>query len=147
MARMSGVRVLENFVGGRWVPSGALAHVDVHNPARGIVIARTPLSSGADLDAAVAAATKAFPAWSETPPVVRARAMFKFRALLEEHFEELARTVTTEHGKTLDESRGSLRRAIECVEVATGVPSLMMGYGLENVAPGIDCHVVRQPLP
>ena len=72
--------------------------------------------------------------------------MFRFKALLEEHFEELARLVTTEHGKTLDESRGSVRRGIECVEVACGGPSMLMGYGLENVAPGIDCTVMRQPI-
>jgi malonate-semialdehyde dehydrogenase (acetylating)/methylmalonate-semialdehyde dehydrogenase len=137
---------LPNFVGGRWVPAGGDGHVDVHNPARGEVIARTPLSTGADLDAAVQAAARAFPEWSETPPVIRARAMFRFRQLLEDHFEELARIVTTEHGKTLDESRGSVRRGIECVEVACGAPSLLMGYGLENVAPGLDCQVMRQPL-
>ena len=72
--------------------------------------------------------------------------MFTFKALLEDHFEELARLVTTEHGKTLDESRGSVRRGIECVEVACGAPSLLMGYGLENVAAGIDCTVMRQPI-
>jgi malonate-semialdehyde dehydrogenase (acetylating)/methylmalonate-semialdehyde dehydrogenase len=77
---------------------------------------------------------------------VRARSLFRFRQLLEEHFEELAATVTREHGKTLDESRGSVRRGIECVEVACGTPSLMMGYGLENIASGIDCNVIRQPL-
>ena len=143
---MQDVRVLENFVGGRWVPSGATSFVDVHNPARGVVIARTPLSTGSDLNAAVTAATKAFTEWSETPPVVRARAMFKFRQLLDDHFEEIARIVTTEHGKTLDEARGSVRRGIECVEVACGAPSLLMGYGLENVAPGLDCQVMRQPV-
>ena len=72
--------------------------------------------------------------------------MFRFRELLESQFEELAATVTREHGKTLEESRGSVRRGIECVEVACGTPSLMMGYGLENIAAGIDCHVIRQPL-
>ncbi len=72
--------------------------------------------------------------------------MFRFRELLEEHFDEIAATVTREHGKTLDESRGSVRRGIECVEVACGTPSLMMGYGLENIASGIDCQVLRQPL-
>jgi malonate-semialdehyde dehydrogenase (acetylating)/methylmalonate-semialdehyde dehydrogenase len=72
--------------------------------------------------------------------------MFRFRQLLDDHFEELASTVTREHGKTLDESRGSVRRGIECVEVACGTPSLMMGYGLENIASGIDCQVIRQPL-
>ncbi len=137
---------LENFVGGRWVASRASEFLDVHNPATGETIARTPLSTGEDVDAAVAAAKKAFPAWRDTPPMVRARSLFRFRQLLEEHFEELAATVTREHGKTLDESRGSVRRGIECVEVACGTPSLMMGYGLENIASGIDCNVIRQPL-
>ena len=140
------VELLANYVGGRWVAAASAEHVDVHNPARGQVIARTPLSSRADVDAAVHAAARSFPAWAETPPVVRARAMFRLKALMEEHFEELAATVTTEHGKTLAESRGSVRRGIECVEVACGAPSLMMGYGLENIASEIDCHVVRQPL-
>src|SRR4030095_12142293 len=140
------VDVLPNFIGGRWVPSSGTDTLDVHNPARGEGIARTPMSTGADVDAAVVAAVKAFPQWSETPPVVRARAMFSFKQLLEQHFEELARIVTTEHGKTLDESRGSVRRAIECVEVACGAPSLLMGYGLENIASNIDCSVMRQPI-
>ena len=142
----AGVETLRNYIGGRWVESQAREFLDVHNPARGEVIARTPLSTAADVDAAVAAARKAFPAWRDTPAVVRARALFKFRAELEEHFEELARIVTTEHGKTLDESRGSVRRGIECVEVACGTPSLMMGQGLENIASGIDCSVIRQPV-
>ncbi len=137
---------LPNYIGGRWTPSAATAHVEVHNPARGVVIARTPLSTKAELDAAVQAATRAFPGWSETPPVARARTMFKFKQLLEDDFDELARLVTTEHGKTLAESRGSVRRGIECVEVACGAPSMLMGYGLENIASGIDCQVMRQPV-
>jgi malonate-semialdehyde dehydrogenase (acetylating)/methylmalonate-semialdehyde dehydrogenase len=140
------LETLTNFVGGRWVASRAAESLDVHNPATGEVIAKTPLSTGEDLDAAVQAAKKAFPAWRDTPVVVRARAMFRFRQLLEDHFEELAATVTREHGKTLEESRGSVRRGIESVEVACGTPSLMMGYGLENIANGIDCNVIRQPL-
>jgi malonate-semialdehyde dehydrogenase (acetylating)/methylmalonate-semialdehyde dehydrogenase len=140
------VETLSNYIGGRWTASKTTDFFDVHNPARGEVIARTPLSTAADVDAAVTAAAKAFPGWSETPPVTRARAMFKFKQLLDDHFEELARIVTTEHGKTLDESRGSVRRGIECVEVACGAPSLLMGYGLENVASNIDCTVMRQPL-
>ncbi|HYU79777.1 MAG TPA: aldehyde dehydrogenase family protein, partial [Vicinamibacterales bacterium] len=140
------VETLANYVGGQWMPSSATDFVHVHNPARGDVIARTPLSTRSDVDAAVRAAAKAFPGWSETPPVTRARAMFRFKQLLEEHFEEIARIVTTEHGKTLDESRGSVRRGIECVEVACGAPSMLMGYGLENVAHGIDCTVMRQPI-
>ena len=137
---------LDNYVGGRWVPSSATSFLDVHNPARGTVIARTPLSTAADVDAAVKAAAAAYPAWSETPPVVRARAMFRFKALLEDHAEAIARQVTTEHGKTLDEARGSVRRGIECVEVACGAPSLLMGYGLENISSGVDCQVMRQPI-
>jgi malonate-semialdehyde dehydrogenase (acetylating)/methylmalonate-semialdehyde dehydrogenase len=143
---MADTALLSNFIGGRWVGSTAVEHVDVTNPARGIVIARTPLSPATDVDAAVRAAAAAFPEWSETPPVVRARTMFKFKQLLEEQFEDIARLVTTEHGKTLDESRGSVRRAIECVEVACGAPSLMMGHGLENVSAGIDCVAMRQPI-
>jgi malonate-semialdehyde dehydrogenase (acetylating)/methylmalonate-semialdehyde dehydrogenase len=142
----AGAETLRNYIGGRWVPSLATEALDVHNPARGEVIARTPLSTAADLGSAAAAAKKAFPGWRDTPAVKRAQSLFKFRALLEEHFEELARIVTTEHGKTLDESRGSVRRGIECVEVACGSPSLMMGYGLENIASGIDCNVIRQPV-
>ncbi|MGH9365987.1 MAG: CoA-acylating methylmalonate-semialdehyde dehydrogenase, partial [Thermoanaerobaculia bacterium] len=138
--------ILRNFVGGRWVESRSRSYFDVHNPARGEVIAKTPLSTAEDLEAAVAAAKSAFPAWRDTPPVVRARAMFRFKQLLEDHFEELARIVTTENGKTLDESRGSVRRGIECVEVACGAPSLLMGYGLENIATNVDCQVIRQPI-
>src|SRR5215471_21824828 len=145
-SRGAAAEILQNYIGGRWVRSQGTDHVNVHNPARGEVIAKTPLSTRADLDAAVAAATKAFPAWRDTPVVVRARSMFRFAHLLEQHFEEIARTVTTEHGKTIDESRGSVRRGIECVEVACGAPSLMMGYGLEQIATNVDCHVFRQPL-
>src|SRR5919198_4760557 len=142
----SDVQTLDNFIGGRWVKAHATDFFDVHNPAVGEVIGRTPLSTAADVDAAVAAATKAFPAWRETPVNARAQVLYRLKALLEHHFDEMARTVTTEHGKTLDEARGSVRRGIECVEVAGGAPSLMQGSGLEDIAPGIDCHVVRQPL-
>src|SRR6476659_1019169 len=138
--------VLRNFVGGKWIESRSREFLDVYNPARGEVIAKTPLSTGEDLDAAVQAAKKAFPAWRDTPVAVRARAMFRFRQLLEDHFEELAATVTREHGKTLDESRGSVRRGIESVERACGIPTLMMGQALEDVASGIDCEYVRQPM-
>ncbi len=148
-SRWSGSADIErvpNYINGRFVQSTAADALDVRNPARGTLIARTPLSTAADVDAAVTSAAQAFRLWSETPVVARARTMFTFKRLLDEHFEEIARIVTTEHGKTLDEARGSVRRGIECVEVACGGPSLMMGYGLENVAANIDCHVVRQPL-
>jgi malonate-semialdehyde dehydrogenase (acetylating)/methylmalonate-semialdehyde dehydrogenase len=140
------ILTLDNFIGGRWIASRADAFFDVHNPAAGEIIGRTPLSTTADVDAAVEAATRAFPSWRDTPVNSRAQVLYKFKALLEQHFEELARIVTTEHGKTLDEARGSVRRGIECVEVASGAPSLMQGSGLEDIATGIDCHVVRQPL-
>jgi len=137
---------ISNFIGGRWVPSRTAEFQNVHNPATGEVIARAPLSTREDLDRAVASAKRAFPEWRDTPAPVRARSMFRLRALLEEHAEEISQTVTREHGKTLAEARGSVRRGIECVEVACGTPSLMMGYGLENVAAGIDCNVIRQPI-
>ena len=140
------VERVPNFIGGRWVAASGPDSTDVYNPARGEIIARTPASTTADVDAAVRAATAAFRDWSETPPAARARVLFAFRAKLEAHVEELSRLVTTEHGKTLDESRGSVRRGIECVEVACGAPSLLMGYGLENVGPGIVCTVMRQPI-
>src|SRR5437773_11599372 len=146
IAERPDVQTLDNFIGGRWVKTHATDFLEVRNPAIGELIGRTPLSTAVDVDAAVQAAARAFPAWRETPVNARAQVLYKFKALLEQHFDELARTVTTEHGKTLDEARGSVRRAIECVEVACGAPSLMMGSGLEDIAKGIDCHVVRQPL-
>src|SRR5436309_1056765 len=146
VASSSDVQTLDNFIGGRWVKAQAAAFFDVHNPAIGDVIGRTPLSTAADVDAAVRAASQAFPAWRDTPVNARAQVLYKFKALLEANFEDLARTVTTEHGKTLDESRGSVRRGIECVEVACGAPSLMQGFGLEDISAGVDCHVVLQPL-
>jgi len=146
VAERPDVLTLDNFIGGRWVKASATEFFDVHNPAVGDVIGRTPLSTGADVDAAVAAATQAFPGWRDTPVNARVQVLYKFKQLCEQHFEELARTVTTEHGKTLDEARGSVRRGIECVEVACGAPSLMQGFGLEDISAGVDCHVVRQPL-
>jgi malonate-semialdehyde dehydrogenase (acetylating)/methylmalonate-semialdehyde dehydrogenase len=140
------VQVLDNFIGGRWVKARTTEFFDVHNPAIGDVIGRTPLSTSSDVDAGVQAAATAFPAWRDTPVNQRAQVLYKLKAQMEAHFDELARIVTTEHGKTLDEARGSVRRGIECVEVACGAPSLMQGAGLEDIAAGIDCHVVRQPL-
>jgi len=146
VASRGDVQILDNFIDGRWVNARTTDFFEVHNPAVGDVIGRTPLSTGADVDAAVQAATQAFPPWRDTPVNARAQVLYRFKALLEGHFEEMARIVTTEHGKTLDEARGSVRRGIECVEVACGAPSLMQGSGLEDISAGIDCHVVRQPL-
>ncbi|MCX7681182.1 MAG: CoA-acylating methylmalonate-semialdehyde dehydrogenase [Anaerolineae bacterium] len=137
---------LKNYIGGEWVASTSSELLDVHNPATDEVIARVPLSTPDEVNRAVAAAKEAFQEWRETPAVVRARYMFRLKALMEEHFEDLARTVTTEHGKILDEARGEVRRAIENVEVAAGIPSLMMGYNAEDVAAGIDEECVLQPV-
>ncbi len=118
----------------------------VHNPATGEVIGYVPLSTVDEVNRAVEAAKNAFQEWRETPPIERSRYMFRLKALMEERFEELARSVTLEHGKILDEARGEIRRAIENVEVAAGIPSLMMGYNAEDIAVGIDEECVVQPV-
>jgi malonate-semialdehyde dehydrogenase (acetylating)/methylmalonate-semialdehyde dehydrogenase len=118
----------------------------VDNPATGQVIAQVPLSTAAEVGQAVDAAKEAFPEWRETPPMVRARYMLTLKELMEERFEDLARACTREHGKILDEARGEIRRAIENVEVAAGVPSLMMGYNAEDISTGIDEECVLQPV-
>ena len=138
VAERPDVQTLDNFIGGRWVKARTTEYFDVHNPAVGEVIGRTPLSTRADVDAAVDAARAAFPAWRDTPVNQRAQVLYKLKAQMEARFDELARIVTTEHGKTIDEARGSVRRGIECVEVACGAPSLMMGYGLEQIATNVD---------
>jgi len=136
---------LRNFIGGEWVvPKADL--LQVSNPATGESLGRVPLSGARDVDQAVSAARDAFPRWREVPPVVRARCLFTLKTLLEEHFEELAATVTRENGKTLSEARGSVRRGIENIEHACGIPTLMQGRTLEDVAAGIDCEFIRQPL-
>src|SRR4051812_36195945 len=109
VAERPDVLTLDNFIGGQWVKARTAEFFDVHNPAVGDVIGRTPLSTAADVDAAVQAAARAFPAWRDTPVNTRVQVLYKFKALLERDFEMLARTVTIEHGKTLDESRGSVR--------------------------------------
>src|ERR687886_2469177 len=143
----SAVKVIRNYAGGRWGPADPAKPQEVKNPATDEVLARVPLGTAADVERAVQAAQAAFPAWRATPPQERARYFFKLRNLLEEQREELARLVTTEMGKTLDDARGEVQRAIENVETACGIPTLMMGYGLEDgAARGIDEEVVYQPL-
>jgi malonate-semialdehyde dehydrogenase (acetylating)/methylmalonate-semialdehyde dehydrogenase len=138
---------LKNFIGGKWVDSTATEWLDDTNPATGERIARVPLSPKEDVDAAVQAAKDAWEEWRETPPISRARYFFTLRDLMEQHFEDLARIVSQDHGKIIDEARGEVRRAIENVEVAAGIPSLMMGYTLEDgAAAGIDEEVLYQPL-
>ena len=119
---------------------------DVYNPATAELLARVPLAGAQDADDAIAAAAAAFPEWRRTPPQNRIQFLFKFRALLEQHGDEIARTTSLECGKTFRESRGELQRGIENVEVACGIPSMMQGYNLEDVASGLDEIMIRQPL-
>ncbi|MBM3188336.1 MAG: CoA-acylating methylmalonate-semialdehyde dehydrogenase [Chloroflexi bacterium] len=136
---------LQNYIGGEWVDSEG-DKVDVVNPATMKTIARVPISTADEFDEAVQAAREAYHEWRRTPPLARARCLFRLRDLFEENFEELSRIQTMEHGKTIDESRGETRRGIEMCEVATGIPSLMMGENLEDIASGIDEYLIRQPL-
>jgi len=137
---------LQNYIQGEWRRSAAKEYVDVTNPATAEVLARTPLSTAADVDGAVQSAADAFPAWRRTPPGERVQYLFKLKNLLEEHLGELARLITEENGKTLAEAKAELRRGIENVEVACGIPMMMQGYNLEDVTPGVDEMLIRQPL-
>ena len=139
-------RTIRNYVGGSWVEADTDDRLDVTNPATGEVLAQVPLSSAKDVDRAVAAAREAFPGWRATPPVERARAVFKLKYLLDENREELAKLVTRDNGKAFKDASGEVGRGIECVEVATGIPSLMQGANLEDVSRGIDSDMIRQPI-
>jgi malonate-semialdehyde dehydrogenase (acetylating) / methylmalonate-semialdehyde dehydrogenase len=137
---------LRNFIGGEWVASASDATREVINPATGERLTKVPLGTAADVDQAVQAATAAFEGWRRVPSVERARVLFRYKQLLDEHKGELAEICTREHGKTLSESAGSVRRGIENVEHACGIPTLMMGDTVEDVARGIDCVTMRQPI-
>jgi malonate-semialdehyde dehydrogenase (acetylating)/methylmalonate-semialdehyde dehydrogenase len=137
---------LLNFVNGQWGRSAATEHLPVTDPATGGAFARVPLSAAADVDAAVRAGVQAFRGWRNVPATERVQYLFRLKNLLEERLEELARTVTHECGKTLAESRGELRRGIENLETACGIPSLMQGCNNEDIARGVDEHLFRQPL-
>lgn len=141
---IKGCPVIKNYIGGEWVESkGELR--DVVNPATCKAIAKVPISTKGEIDAAVQAAKEAFPDWRRTTPLARSRLLFRLKELLEENFEEVSRIQTQEHGKTIDESRGESRRGIENVEVACGIPTLMQGYYSEDVASGIDEWVIPTP--
>jgi len=137
---------LSNYVDGDWIQSKSHDTRTVVNPATQKAVARVCMSTIEEVDKAVGAAKNAFYSWRRTTPLARVRRLFALRELLEENFEELSRIQTMEHGKTIDESRGETRRGIENVEVATGIPSLMMGYNLEDIAAGIDEYVIQQPI-
>jgi malonate-semialdehyde dehydrogenase (acetylating) / methylmalonate-semialdehyde dehydrogenase len=143
---MNDVVELENFVAGRWVRPAADGRLEVPDPSSGRLLARVPRSEAGDVDAAVRAARAAFPEWREVPVPERARRVLTLRALLEEHAEELATTVSRENGKTLAEARGSVRRGVEATEFAASAPTTLQGAFLEDVSTGVDTTVLRQPL-
>src|SRR3990172_6437409 len=136
----------KNFIDGKWVEVLGRAKLPVFNPATGETLGEVPLSSAEDVDQAAQAAARAFPEWRRTPATDRVQYLFRLKNLMEEHFEELARSITLENGKVLEEARGEMRRAIENVEVACGIPILIQGYNSEDIARGIDESMIRQPL-
>ncbi|PLZ97372.1 methylmalonate-semialdehyde dehydrogenase (CoA acylating) [Fischerella thermalis CCMEE 5268] len=137
---------LPNYINGEWCASNATEFLDVINPATTEVLAKVPLSTASEVNQATEVAAAAFVTWRRTPLTERVQYLFKLRNLLEENFEDLARTITQECGKTLAESKGEMRRAIENVEVACGIPMMMQGTNLEDIARGIDEMMIRQPL-
>jgi malonate-semialdehyde dehydrogenase (acetylating)/methylmalonate-semialdehyde dehydrogenase len=137
---------LPHFINGQWVESTASEWLDVPNPATGEVLARVPLAGAEEVNKAVEAAAAAFPAWRRTPPEDRIQPLFKLKHLLEQEIDELSRTITQENGKTFTEAKAEMRRTIENVEVACGIPIMMQGHNLEDVARGIDEMMIRQPL-
>ena len=144
---VTATRLLDNYVEGRWTPSAAATDVlDVVNPATGEVLARVPLSGPADLDAAVQAAREALPAWRAVGTIARARKLFELRERLAARSEDLARSVTTEMGKTIADARAEVARMIEMVECACAIPTTMQGRILEDVSRNIDAETVRQPV-
>lgn len=133
-------------IGGKLEPSSSNRRGEVFNPSTGRVQAEVPHCTAEEIDRAVRTAFDALPAWSETPAVDRARVLFRFRERIQARFEELAALVTREHGKTIVESRAEMQRGIEMVEFACGIPSLLMGQALENIAPSVDCETSRHPV-
>ncbi|MBD0266278.1 MAG: aldehyde dehydrogenase family protein, partial [Tolypothrix sp. Co-bin9] len=143
---MNAIPTLQNYINGQWSASTATEYLEVINPATIEILAKVPLSPASEVNQAADAAASAFVTWRRTPPPERVQYLFKLKNLLEEHFEDLAQTITLECGKTLAESKGEMRRAIENVEVACGIPMMMQGTNLEDVAKGIDEMMIRQPL-
>src|SRR5579871_2648067 len=137
---------LTNYINGQWTDSRSSESRDVVNPATGEVLASVPLADAAEVNAAVEAAAAAFPEWRRTPPEDRIQPLFKLKMLLEEHLDDISRIITQENGKTFAEAKAEMRRAIENVEVACGIPMMMQGTNLEDVARGIDEMMIRQPL-
>ncbi|NIV75659.1 MAG: CoA-acylating methylmalonate-semialdehyde dehydrogenase [Gammaproteobacteria bacterium] len=139
-------RMLRHFVGGQWVEGESNRIGDIYDPATGQVAARIPYATAREVRRAVEAALAAFPGWSAAPLAQRARTMFRYRDLVARHTDELARLASSEHGKTLDDAKGSVTRGLEVIEFACGIPHLLKGEHNENISTGIDSHSVRQPL-
>lgn len=137
---------LKNYIGGEWVAARTDQYLDVPNPATEELLARVPLSGAADVDAAARAARRAFEDWSEVPVPERAAYMFRFREALLDSREELIRLCTTENGKIYSDAAGEVRRGIEVVDFACGMPTLMMGTNLDQISRGIDSELVRFPV-
>jgi malonate-semialdehyde dehydrogenase (acetylating) / methylmalonate-semialdehyde dehydrogenase len=137
---------LQNYINNTWQHASGAEYLDVMNPATAEVIAQVPLSPATEVDLAAQAAAEALIDWRRTPPTERIQYLFKLKDLLEDNFEDIARTITMECGKTVDESKGEMRRAIENVEVACGIPMMMQGTNLEDIATGIDEFMIRQPV-
>ncbi len=137
---------IKNYIDGRFVTSGAAETVDVINPATLELLGKTPLGTAGDVDTAVEAAHKAYKTWSKTPVVDRIQPFFRFKTLMETHLEELAALIVKENGKTLMEAKGDILRGIQMVEVVCGMPNLMMGECLDNIAVDIDCSAIRRPM-
>src|ERR1700693_3006557 len=137
---------LTNYIDGQWTDSHASEWRDVINPATGEVLAQVPLADAAEVNQPAEAPAAAFPEWRRTPPEDRIQPLYKHKMLLEDHLDDISRILTQENGKTLTEAKAELRRAIENVEVACGIPMMMQGYNLEDVARGIDEMMIRQPL-
>lgn len=137
---------LPNYIDGAWTPSNASESVEVLNPATQEIIGSVPVSPATEVDLAAASAARALPDWQRTPSVERVQHLFKLKGLLEEHIDEIARTITLECGKTFGEARAEMQRAIENVDNACGIPTLMQGDFTEDIARGIDEIMIRQPV-
>jgi len=146
IATASNVETVSFYIDGSWESPAGRATAEVTNPATGEILAHVPFASTPDVDRAVQSAHAAYLKWRDVPVVDRVQVLYRFKALLEEHAAEIAATLTRENGKTADDSKAEVRRMIQMVEVACGMPSLMMGDSLNDVAAGIDCKTIRQPI-
>jgi malonate-semialdehyde dehydrogenase (acetylating)/methylmalonate-semialdehyde dehydrogenase len=142
----SAVGLVSFYINGAWEKPKGRGTLPVANPATGAVLAEVPCATADDVDRAVRTAHEAFLKWRDVPVVDRVQVLYRFKALFDEHAAEVAAILTRENGKTTDDSKMEVRRAIQMVEVACGMPSLMMGDSLHDVAREIDCKTIRQPI-